>query len=390
MSRRGLPDEVLKVLQDLNNADTAPLAVGTPGQGFGGRRLAGARKETSMFGIQFVKAQPNIYFLQYRKGQIVREGAGLSFFYYAPVSSVVAIPMSSVDIPFIFKEVTMDFQEVTVQGQVAYRVRDPKKLAGLLNFTLASGSRDYVSDDPERLPQRVINQVQVLMRTELQKLRLKDALKSSEALVEGVRRGLAACELVEQLGIEVLALSVLAVKPNPETARALEAEVREQLLLEADDAIYIRRNAAVEQERTIKENELNTEIAVENKKRQIREAKIDADRAVQERRQAMEQEEMQGFVALEEKRKDLVELATMNKKSEADAQAYGMKALLDTFKNIDPKVMQVLGNVGMDPAQLIAGAFQNLANNADKIGNLNIAPELLQGLLSQDRIERRA
>ncbi|MDH5478824.1 MAG: SPFH domain-containing protein [Nitrospinota bacterium] len=343
-----------------------------------------------MFGIQFVKAQPNIYFLQYRKGQIVREGAGLSFFYYAPVSSVVAIPMSSVDIPFIFKEVTMDFQEVTVQGQVAYRVRDPKKLAGLLNFTLASGSRDYVSDDPERLPQRIINQVQVLMRTELQKLRLKDALKSSEALVEGVRRGLAACELVEQLGIEVLALSVLAVKPNPETARALEAEVREQLLLEADDAIYIRRNAAVEQERTIKENELNTEIAVENKKRQIREAKIDADRAVQERRQAMEQEEMQGFVALEEKRKDLVELATMNKKSEADAQAYGMKALLDTFKNIDPKVMQVLGNVGMDPAQLIAGAFQNLADNADKIGNLNIAPELLQGLLSQDRIERRA
>ena len=390
MSRRGLPDEVLKVLQDLNNADTAPLAVGKPGQGFGGRRLAGARKETSMFGIQFVKAQPNIYFLQYRKGQIVREGAGLSFFYYAPVSSVVAIPMSSVDIPFIFKEVTMDFQEVTVQGQVAYRVRDPKKLAGLLNFTLASGSRDYVSDDPERLPQRIINQVQVLMRTELQKLRLKDALKSSEALVEGVRRGLAACELVEQLGIEVLALSVLAVKPNPETARALEAEVREQLLLEADDAIYIRRNAAVEQERTIKENELNTEIAVENKKRQIREAKIDADRAVQERRQAMEQEEMQGFVALEEKRKDLVELATMNKKSEADAQAYGMKALLDTFKNIDPKVMQVLGNVGMDPAQLIAGAFQNLADNADKIGNLNIAPELLQGLLSQDRIERRA
>jgi len=390
MSRRGLPDEVLKVLQDLNNADTAPLAVGKPGQGFGGRRLAGARKETSMFGIQFVKAQPNIYFLQYRKGQIVREGAGLSFFYYAPVSSVVAIPMSSVDIPFIFKEVTMDFQEVTVQGQVAYRVRDPKKLAGLLNFTLASGSRDYVSDDPERLPQRIINQVQVLMRTELQKLRLKDALKSSEALVEGVRRGLAACELVEQLGIEVLALSVLAVKPNPETARALEAEVREQLLLEADDAIYIRRNAAVEQERTIKENELNTEIAVENKKRQIREAKIDADRAVQERRQAMEQEEMQGFVALEEKRKDLVELATMNRKSEADAQAYGMKALLDTFKNIDPKVMQVLGNVGMDPAQLIAGAFQNLADNADKIGNLNIAPELLQGLLSQDRIERRA
>ena len=39
----------------------------------------------------------------------------------------------------------------------------------------------------------------------------------------------------------------------------------------SDEAIYARRNAAVEQERRIKESELNTEIAVEEKKRQIRE-----------------------------------------------------------------------------------------------------------------------
>ena len=48
---------------------------------------------------------------------------------------------------------------------------------------------------------------------------------------------------------------------------------------EADEAIYARRNSAVEQERAIKENELNTEIAVENKKRQIRETQMDAERA---------------------------------------------------------------------------------------------------------------
>ena len=62
---------------------------------------------------------------------------------------------------------------------------------------------------------------------------------------------------------------MLAVKPKPETAKALEAEAREALLRRADEAIYTRRNAAVEQERMIKENELATEIAVENKKHQI-------------------------------------------------------------------------------------------------------------------------
>ena len=53
---------------------------------------------------------------------------------------------------------------------------------------------------------------------------------------------------------------------------ALEAETREKILKESDDAIYLRRNSSVEQERKIKENELNTEIAVENKKKQIKEA----------------------------------------------------------------------------------------------------------------------
>ncbi len=335
-----------------------------------------------MFGLRYIKAQPNMYIFQYKKGAVVREGAGLSFLYYAPVSSLVGVSMASVDVPFIFKEVTADFQEISVQGQVTYRVRDPRKLTELLNFTLASDNRKHLSDDPEKLSQRVINQVQVLMRAELQVLSLKKALKNSEALVNSVRSRLMKSEMLDQLGLEIIALSVLAVKPTPETARALEAEIREQMLLEADEAIYARRNAAVEQERAIKENELNTEIAVENKKRQIRETQIDADRSVQEKRQMMQQEQMKGNVALEEKRKELVEFAVENKKAEADAQAYAMNAAMGAFKNVEPKVMQALASVGMDPAHLIATAFQNLADNADKIGNLNIAPELLQELMN--------
>ena len=45
--------------------------------------------------------------------------------------------------------------------------------------------------------------------------------------------------------------------------------------------------------------------------------------------------------------------------------------------------MQALANMGMNPDKLIALAFQNLAANADKIGQLNISPDLLQGLLAK-------
>ena len=334
-----------------------------------------------MFGIRFMKALPNTYLIQYKKGRIVREGTGISFFYYGPTTSLIAVPMASIDVPFILNEVTADFQDITIQGQIAYRVKEPRTLAQIMNFTLAQNAKDYVSDDPKKIWQRVINQIQVLMRAELQKLTIRQALQSSDELVRKVRQNLVDSEFVTQLGIEVMALSVLAVKPNPETARALEAKIREQMLLEADEAIYRRRNAAVEQERTIKENELSTEIAVENKKRQIREAQVDADRAIQEKRQLILQDEMNGKITLEEKNKELVSLAVQNKKQEADAQAYRMTAVMQAFKDVDPKVMQTLANVGMQPAHLIASAFQSLAENAGKIGNLNIAPELLQELL---------
>ena len=59
--------------------------------------------------------------------------------------------------------------------------------------------------------------------------------------------------------------------------RALETETREMLQQEADQAIYGRRNFAVEQERKIKESELNTEIAVEEKQKQIAEKKMESD-----------------------------------------------------------------------------------------------------------------
>ena len=335
-----------------------------------------------MLAFRFVKAQPSTYLIQYVNGKIKRKGTGLSFFYYAPRTSLVSISMASSEVPFIFNEITADYQEVSIQGQLTYRISDPLKLTELINFTLAADNRSYVTKDPEKLPQRIVNQVQVMMRNEVQKLNLRGALQSAEMLVENVRQNLTACDLVAQLGVEVLALSVLAVKPNPETARALEAEVREQMLMEADHAVYNRRNAAVEQERAIKENELNTEVAIENKKRQIREAKIDADGAVQEKRQAMREDDMRGRIVLEEENKKLVRLKSENKKQDADAQAYGMNALMEPFKTVDPKVVQALAIAGMAPSQLIAAAFQNLAENADKIGSLNISPDLLQQLIT--------
>jgi hypothetical protein len=333
-----------------------------------------------MLGFRFIKTEPTQYVIQYRNGRPRREGAGLAFWHFAPSSSIVVVPTASVNEPFIFPEVTADFQEVTIQGQITYRIADPRRTAALLNFTLgAKGS--YVSEDPQKLSQRLIDLVRVAMRAEVQALPLKDVLASGEVLVGRVATALRRHPTVEALGLELLGLSLLATKPKPDTAKALEAEAREALLRRADEAIYARRNSAVEQERRIKENELATEIAVENKKRQVREAQMEAERAVQERRLQMQREEMTGKIALEQQNKELVALAAANAREEADAKAYGLTAMMKSFADADPKLLQALASVGMDPGQLMALAFRDLADNASKIGQLNVTPDLLREML---------
>ncbi len=287
-----------------------------------------------MFGLRFIKTQPTQYVIQYRTGRPQREGAGLAFWYFAPSTSIVVVPTASVNEPFIFPEVTADFQEVTVQGQITFRVADPRRTATLLNFTLGPKG-NYVSEDPQKLSRRLIDRVQVAMRAEVQALPLKEVLASGEALVERVSSLLQRHPTVEALGLELLGLSLLAVKPKPETSKALEAEAREALLRRADEAIYARRNAAVEQERTIKENEFATEIAIENKKRQVREAQMDAERSVQERRLQIQREEMAGKIGLEEQNSALVALSAANAREEADAKAYGLTAMMRSFSGAD-------------------------------------------------------
>ncbi|MFB9067574.1 SPFH domain-containing protein [Pseudofulvimonas gallinarii] len=334
-----------------------------------------------MFGIRYAKASPSTYLIQYRNGQPVREGAGLAFFYFAPSASLVSIPMESVDAPFMFSEVSADFQQVTVQGQVTYRVSDPKLLASLMNFTLQPNGTDYVSEDPGKLPQRVVNAVQVQLRAALQGQKLQDLLHESEGLVQAVREGLRRPDGLPSLGLELVSLAILAIRPTPETARALEATIREQILKAADDALYLRRNAAIEQERAIKENELNTEIAVETKQRQIRETQMDAERAVLEKRLQIQAQEIQGRIAYERENEALTELRVANARRQADARAYEVDALVKTVRGVDPKVLQALSLGSAAPGAVIAAAFQDLAQNASRIGELNISPDLLQELV---------
>jgi len=332
------------------------------------------------FNVRYIKADPSTYLMQYKKGALKREGIGLAFYYFAPSTSLVAVPTASMDVPFMLREVTRDFQEVTIQGVLIYRVDDPKQLATSMNFTLDAEGKNYASKDPEKLPNRLVNMVQVMIRDEIQALELREALPSTEGIGSRLKERLKSADMMADLGLKLVDLTLQAIKPGPETSRALEASVRERLLQEADEALYIRRNSAIEQERAIKENELRTEIAVEAKRREIQEAQIEAQRAIKERERRIRQEEMEGKVALEARNQELIALSTANAKLEADAKAYGMAAILRAMQGMDPRVLEAITMAHLSPDQVVAQAFKSLADNAERIGEFNIAPDLLREL----------
>jgi len=316
--------------------------------------------------LSYVKIPATHYALHFQQGQIRREGAGLSFFYYSPNSTIAAIPLGSADAPFAFIESTSDFQQVTVQGQLTYRVVDPKKLASLLDFSVGSNAQ-YLSDGPQKLQERLVKNAQVAARAVTQRMTLTEVLTGATVIGTEVYAALKSDASIESLGVQILGVAVLSIKPTPEMAKALEAEAREALQRKSDEAIYARRNAAVEQERRIKESELNTELVVEEKKRQIREAQMAAE------------------IAIEEQRAQLMDQKVANERKDADSRAYALQVTATALETMDWKKLMLITPGGVDSGQMIAIAFQELAGNAQRIGELNISPDLLQGLIGKSR-----
>lgn len=333
-----------------------------------------------MFGINYIKFDSMNYVIHYQSGKVKKEGRGLSFFYFSPNSSIVSIPVQSNDFQFVFNETTKDYQEVTIQGQITYKINNPKQIAETLDFTV-NQKKEYLKNDYEKIQQRIINEAQTASAGIIQSLNLREALRQLEGIEKEIFSNVQQSKTVQILGLEVLSVNVLGVTPNPEMAGALEAQTRESLQIEADQAVYERRNFAVEQERMIKESELNTEIAIEEKQKQIVEKKMQTDVVKQENEQKLKEMEMTSNISLEEQKKQLIDIQVTNEKKEADVKEYVLNANLKPYKEIDWKTLMAISNSGNDPSNNIALAFRELAENADKIGNLNISPELLDSIV---------
>jgi regulator of protease activity HflC (stomatin/prohibitin superfamily) len=302
------------------------------------------RKANHMW-FPYFKGQPTDYVIRYSGGQCRGEGPGLAFYYWRFNTQIVAVPTQSQEASFVFNELTSDFQEVTLQGQVTFRIKDPKTAATLFNFGIDPESHSYLGDDHEKIGRRIANLTQIATRSEVTRRKLEEVLRDASVLASAVAETLRSGSVLSDMGVEVLTADFLSVRPTPEVGKALEAELRESFLRKADEAIYARRAAAVDEERNIKEKELAS------------------DKALEEQRKGLI--ELQGLNALHEAQNQ-AEARAVSAKAEAEAA----RLLLAVYRDLEPRA-------------LLAHAMRELGANAGQIGNLTITTELLSSLLKE-------
>ncbi|HWD38379.1 MAG TPA: SPFH domain-containing protein [Fimbriimonas sp.] len=290
------------------------------------------------------------FVFHYVGGRLKHQGLGKSFWYMSFNSTIAVVPTNVQDVPFVFQDVTSDHQTVTCQGQLSYRFSDPATTVKNLNLTVHPRTGAYVSNDLEKLAQRMGNAVRIAASAEIQSrtlaINLRDFREFSARVLERLRQD----PVLTESGAEAVTLTVLAVQPTPEVAKALEAEFRESLLRKADEAIYARRAASVEEERKIKEKELATELAVAESKRKIIE------------------QEGQNMIAQAESRGKALESESRYKNEQLAAE-------LELWKTVDPALISALG-------------FRLLG--AKGANNLTITSEVLSVLLGAKAADSNA
>lgn len=293
--------------------------------------------------IRHYKGEPNRYVIRYKNGVMEKDGTGLAFWYRPFNTSIVAIPVGSQDAPFIFNETTSDFQEISIQGQLSFRLTQPLDITKVFDFTIDPKRGNFRSDDPEKLIARTVNLVQAHTRSGVNQLSLEQALIEVKELASTVLVKVQQEAELEAIGIRVESLHFSEVKATPEMRKALEADYRESLQQRADQAIYARRMAAVEEE-----------------------AKIS-------------NQEMDNTVELEERRRELVIKQSKNRLQQAEAEAKALEMEAEAETKADEIRFGLYKS--LSPQALLGLALKDWAGGGGSIGNLSISPDLLTDLV---------
>ncbi|MEU1607879.1 SPFH domain-containing protein [Micromonospora matsumotoense] len=361
--------------------------------------------------LRHLRGTPTTWVRLHVDGRVRREGTGQSF-WYRPLTAVLSeVPVDDRELPLLFHARTGDFADITVQATVTYRVADPTLAAARLDFSV----------DPRtgRARSRPLDQVATLLAELAQqpaldllaRVPLAEALTTIAPLREAVSAALDTEPRLADIGVAVVSARVVAVRPEPELERALQTPTREAVQVQADRATYARRAQAVEQERGIAENELQSKIELARREQQLveqhgantrRRAELDAAAELATAQGKAEREQVANAAAAERARvlataeaekERLLAAGAADKERLLAAGAADKERLLALAKaetvravgaaEAEAEAAKLATYATLPPGVLQALTVRELAGQLPPIGQLTVTPDLLADLLGR-------
>lgn len=324
--------------------------------------------EIRSYGIwRHLRAEPSMHILRYRRGELVDSRPGLAFWFRPMATAVAEIPLDDRERSFLVSGRTRDFQEVSVQGTLTYRVAQPEQLARRVDFSIDLHHGRHLHQPLEQLADLVIQYAQTFALEYLNLTPLRQALQEGLAEIrERLDGGLREHPDLAAMGLELVAIRLANIAPSAEMEKALQAPTRESIQQEADQAAFERRALAVEKERAIAENELQNQIELTR-----REETLIEQEGLNEHRRVEDEAE----------RKKVETAAAADRlKVQRAAEAEGITLTGAAHNKAERERMAIYQDLRSEI--LLGLAARRLAGNLERIDHLSLAPDSLTPLLA--------
>ena len=317
--------------------------------------------------VSHVRGQASSQLLYWKDGRLRRSGRGLAFYFRALSANLAEVPLDDRDLTFLFHGRTSDFQDVTVQGVVTYRVTAAEAVAERIDFSLDLHTGQYAKTPLELIADRLTQLAQQHVWAVVTRATLTDLLTDGvERLRTAISDGLASEASLTAMGLGIVSVRVSTVQPDAEMEKALQTPTREQIQQQADQATFARRALAVEKERAIEENELQNRIELARRQAQL----VDQEGA-NARRQA---EEVAASAKIE------AEAAAERAAIDTTSKANAVRAIEGERLTIEKERVAAYG--ALPPAALVALAAREFAARIEKIEHVNLSPDALTPFLA--------
>lgn len=235
--------------------------------------------------LKHLRSESNMHIRHFSNGKLKASGKGLAFWFIPIGSSIAEVPTDDRELQFIVQGRSNDYQDVTIQGDIVYRVMDPDCLADRVDFSINIESGLHRNQPIEQLSTLFSGIVQKHAVRHISIRDIKTLLgEGPDKIQRSIEQEIINEPVFTDMGLKVVSLGVKNIKTVPEVEKAMQTPTRERIQQNADEAIFQRRAMAVEKERAIADNELQNKIELAT-----REEKLITQQGANERRRIEEE-----------------------------------------------------------------------------------------------------